>query len=105
MLKPWHGGEEGRGCDNGPNFQEYAIARAEDVSKLMVHSLMRVNGRVTLLIFFFLTCHSFVCFQSLNEAMVVSRHCLTAEDDLVRLKQRLAESEASEKNMKRAFLS
>ena len=34
--------------------------------------------------------------------MVVSRHCLTAEDDLVRLKQRLAESEASEKNMKRA---
>ena len=33
--------------------------------------------------------------------MVVSRRCLTVEDDLARLKQRLAESEASEKNMKR----
>uniref|UniRef100_A0A2N9FV71 Uncharacterized protein n=1 Tax=Fagus sylvatica TaxID=28930 RepID=A0A2N9FV71_FAGSY len=62
------------------DFQEYGNARTEDVSKLMVHSLMR----------------------SLNEAMVISRRCLTAEDDLRRLKQRLAESEASEKNLKRA---
>uniref|UniRef100_A0A2N9G6C1 Uncharacterized protein n=1 Tax=Fagus sylvatica TaxID=28930 RepID=A0A2N9G6C1_FAGSY len=62
------------------DFQEYGNARTEDVSKLMVHSLMR----------------------SLNEAMVISRRCLTVEDDLRRLKQRLAESEASEKNLKRA---
>uniref|UniRef100_A0A2N9ES48 Uncharacterized protein n=1 Tax=Fagus sylvatica TaxID=28930 RepID=A0A2N9ES48_FAGSY len=56
------------------DFKEYAIARTEEISKLM----------------------------SLNEAMVVSRRCLTAEDDLIRLKQRLAKSEASKKNMKRA---
>uniref|UniRef100_A0A2N9ERB2 Uncharacterized protein n=1 Tax=Fagus sylvatica TaxID=28930 RepID=A0A2N9ERB2_FAGSY len=62
------------------DFKEYANARTEEISKLMVHSLMR----------------------SLNEAMVVSRRCLTVEDDLARLKQRLAESEASEKNMKSA---
>uniref|UniRef100_A0A2N9GMW2 Uncharacterized protein n=1 Tax=Fagus sylvatica TaxID=28930 RepID=A0A2N9GMW2_FAGSY len=42
------------------DFQEYGNARTEDVSKLMVHSLMR----------------------SLNEAMVISRRCLTVEDDL-----------------------
>ena len=35
--------------------------------------------------------------------MVVSRRCRTAEDDLNRLKQRLVESEASEKSMRRAI--
>jgi hypothetical protein len=33
---------------------------------------------------------------------VISRHCLFVEDDLVRLKQRLAESEASKKSLKHA---
>ena len=35
--------------------------------------------------------------------MVVSHRCRTAEDDLNRLKQRLVESEASEKSMRRAI--
>ena len=35
--------------------------------------------------------------------MVVSRRCRTAEDDLNHLKQRLVESEASEKSMRRAI--
>ncbi len=51
---------------------------------------------------FYLTRRCFVCLQSLNEAMVISRRCLSVEDDLVRLRQRLAESEASEKSLKRA---
>jgi hypothetical protein len=33
----------------------------------------------------------------LNEARVISLRCLILEDDLVRLKERLAESEASQK--------
>uniref|UniRef100_A0A2N9FWM2 Uncharacterized protein n=1 Tax=Fagus sylvatica TaxID=28930 RepID=A0A2N9FWM2_FAGSY len=40
---------------------------------------------------------------SLNEAMVISRRCLTLEDDLIRLKGRLAESEASQKNLNQAI--
>jgi hypothetical protein len=84
------------------DFKEYAIARTEEISKLMVHSLMRVSDMTTLLTSFFFYPSSICLFQSLNEAMVVSRRCLTAEDDLIRLKQRLAKSEASKKNMKRA---
>uniref|UniRef100_A0A2N9HQP4 Uncharacterized protein n=1 Tax=Fagus sylvatica TaxID=28930 RepID=A0A2N9HQP4_FAGSY len=56
------------------DFQEYANARTENISKLM----------------------------SLNEAMVISHRCISVEDDLVRLKQRLAESEASQKSLNRA---
>jgi hypothetical protein len=89
------------------DFQEYGNARTEDVSKLMVHSLMRVSKAIIFIeymrIYSLSVYPSSIClFQSLNEAMVISRRCLTAEDDLRRLKQRLAESEASEKNLKRA---
>uniref|UniRef100_A0A2N9H7V5 Uncharacterized protein n=1 Tax=Fagus sylvatica TaxID=28930 RepID=A0A2N9H7V5_FAGSY len=62
-------------------FEEYANAQTENISKMIVHSLMR----------------------SLNEAMVISRRCLTLEDDLIRLKGRLAESEASQKNLNQAI--
>jgi predicted nucleic acid-binding Zn-ribbon protein len=34
---------------------------------------------------------------------VISRRCLTLEDDLIRLKGRLAESEASQKNLNQAI--
>jgi hypothetical protein len=89
------------------DFQEYGNARMEDVSKLMVHSLMRVSKAMVFIEYMCIYSLSVyllsIClFQSLNEAMVISRRCLTTEDDLRRLKQRLAESEASEKNLKRA---
>jgi hypothetical protein len=92
------------------DFQEYASAWTENISKLMVHSLMRVSRTISrhyplsfnFFFFFFLTCRSFVPLQSLNEVMVISRRCLSVEDDLVCLKQRLAESEASQKSLNRA---
>uniref|UniRef100_A0A2N9GFW8 Uncharacterized protein n=1 Tax=Fagus sylvatica TaxID=28930 RepID=A0A2N9GFW8_FAGSY len=62
------------------DFQEYASAWTKNISKLMVHSLMR----------------------SLNEVMVISCRCLSVEDDLVCLKQRLVESEASQKSLNQA---
>ena len=91
------------------DFQEYATARTKDVSRLMVHSLMRVSKMIILLMKFcgicayicFIYC-LFVRFQSLNEAMVVNRRCHTTEDDLNHLKQQLVESEASEQRMRRA---
>ncbi len=89
------------------DFQEYASAWTENISKLMVHSLMRVSRTISRhyplsFFFFFLTCHSFVPLQSLNEVMVISCRCLSVEDDLVCLKQRLVESEASQKSLNQA---
>ena len=57
------------------DFQEYVNARTENISKLMVHSLMRVSKIFPFsffLFFFFLTCRPFIHFQSLNEAMVIN---------------------------------
>jgi hypothetical protein len=45
------------------DFQEYANAQTEEISKLMVHSLMRVSDMTALLaifFFFFLLVHSFI---------------------------------------------
>ena len=78
------------------DFEEYVNAHTENVSRLMVHSLLRVGSKIFFFFFFKFDVY-FILFQFLNEARVISLRCLILEDDLVRLKERLAESKASQK--------
>ncbi len=49
------------------DFQEYANARTENISKLMVHSLMRVNEMIMPLFFIFCFDLSSICSSSVSE--------------------------------------
>uniref|UniRef100_A0A2N9HWZ9 Transposase (putative) gypsy type domain-containing protein n=1 Tax=Fagus sylvatica TaxID=28930 RepID=A0A2N9HWZ9_FAGSY len=61
---------------------EYAVAHTEDLSYLMVHSLMR----------------------GLTEAMVMARRCASVEEDLATLRAKSMADEAEMKNAKRAVM-
>uniref|UniRef100_A0A2N9IFN3 Transposase (putative) gypsy type domain-containing protein n=1 Tax=Fagus sylvatica TaxID=28930 RepID=A0A2N9IFN3_FAGSY len=64
------------------DMEEYAVAHTEDLSLLMVHSLMR----------------------GLTEAMVMSRRCASVEEDLAALRAKSMADEAELKNVKRAVM-
>ena len=90
------------------DFEEYANAHTKNISKLMVHSLKRVSGFSYLYICVFWV-RDFLfrrlqlsSLQWLNEAMVISRCWLNLEVDLARLKERLAELEASQESLNKA---
>uniref|UniRef100_A0A2N9FJL1 Transposase (putative) gypsy type domain-containing protein n=1 Tax=Fagus sylvatica TaxID=28930 RepID=A0A2N9FJL1_FAGSY len=64
------------------DMDEYVVAHAEDLSLLMVHSLMR----------------------GLTEAMVMSRRCASVEEDLAALRAKSMADRAELKNAKRAVM-
>uniref|UniRef100_A0A2N9H8W3 Transposase (putative) gypsy type domain-containing protein n=1 Tax=Fagus sylvatica TaxID=28930 RepID=A0A2N9H8W3_FAGSY len=66
----------------GPDTDEYAVAHTEDLSLLMVHSLMR----------------------GLTEAMVMARRCASVEEDLAMLRAKSIADEAEMKNAKKAVM-
>uniref|UniRef100_A0A2N9F5T8 Transposase (putative) gypsy type domain-containing protein n=1 Tax=Fagus sylvatica TaxID=28930 RepID=A0A2N9F5T8_FAGSY len=64
------------------DMDEYAVAHTDDLSLLMVHSLMR----------------------GLTEAMVMARRCASVEEDLALLRAKSIADEAEMKNAKRAVM-
>uniref|UniRef100_A0A2N9HSQ7 Transposase (putative) gypsy type domain-containing protein n=1 Tax=Fagus sylvatica TaxID=28930 RepID=A0A2N9HSQ7_FAGSY len=64
------------------DMDEYSVAHTEDLSLLMVHSLMR----------------------GLTEAMVMARRCASVEEDLAMLRAKSIADEAEMKNTKRAVM-
>uniref|UniRef100_A0A2N9HNJ5 Transposase (putative) gypsy type domain-containing protein n=1 Tax=Fagus sylvatica TaxID=28930 RepID=A0A2N9HNJ5_FAGSY len=64
------------------DMDNYAAAHTDDVHYLLVHSLMR----------------------GLNEAMVMSKRCLAAEEEIATLRAKYMADEAEMKNAKRAVL-
>uniref|UniRef100_A0A2N9IBG5 Transposase (putative) gypsy type domain-containing protein n=1 Tax=Fagus sylvatica TaxID=28930 RepID=A0A2N9IBG5_FAGSY len=78
--------DRAKGAISSRDTDEYAVAHTEDLSYLMVHSLMRV------------------CLQGLTEAMVMARRCASVEEDLAILRAKSMADEAEMKNAKRAIM-
>uniref|UniRef100_A0A2N9H2L5 Transposase (putative) gypsy type domain-containing protein n=1 Tax=Fagus sylvatica TaxID=28930 RepID=A0A2N9H2L5_FAGSY len=74
--------DRAKGAISSQDTDEYAVAHTEDLSLLMVHSLMR----------------------GLTEAMVMSRRCASVEEDLAALRAKSMADEAEMKNAKRAIM-
>uniref|UniRef100_A0A2N9J990 Uncharacterized protein n=1 Tax=Fagus sylvatica TaxID=28930 RepID=A0A2N9J990_FAGSY len=74
--------DRAKGAISSQDMDEYAVAHTEDLSLLMVHSLMR----------------------GLTEAMVMSRRCASVEEDLAALRAKSMADEAEMKNAKRAIM-
>uniref|UniRef100_A0A2N9GSL6 Transposase (putative) gypsy type domain-containing protein n=1 Tax=Fagus sylvatica TaxID=28930 RepID=A0A2N9GSL6_FAGSY len=74
--------DRAKGAISSQDMDEYAVAHTEDLSLLMVHSLMR----------------------GLTEAMVMSRRCASVEEDLAALRAKSMADEAEMKNAKRAVM-
>uniref|UniRef100_A0A2N9JA57 Uncharacterized protein n=1 Tax=Fagus sylvatica TaxID=28930 RepID=A0A2N9JA57_FAGSY len=78
--------DRAKGAISSRDTDEYAVAHTEDLSYLMVHSLMRVR------------------LQGLTEAMVMARRCASVEEDLAILRAKSMADEAEMKNAKRAVM-
>uniref|UniRef100_A0A2N9J242 Uncharacterized protein n=1 Tax=Fagus sylvatica TaxID=28930 RepID=A0A2N9J242_FAGSY len=74
--------DRAKGAITTPDMEEYAVAHTEDLSLLMVHSLMR----------------------GLTEAMVMARRCASVEEDLAMLRAKSIADEAEMKSTKRAVM-
>uniref|UniRef100_A0A2N9IJQ9 Transposase (putative) gypsy type domain-containing protein n=1 Tax=Fagus sylvatica TaxID=28930 RepID=A0A2N9IJQ9_FAGSY len=74
--------DRAKGAISSRDMDEYAVAHTEDLSYLMVHSLMR----------------------GLTEAMVMSRRCASVEEDLATLRAKSMADEAEMKNAKKAVM-
>uniref|UniRef100_A0A2N9J0S8 Transposase (putative) gypsy type domain-containing protein n=1 Tax=Fagus sylvatica TaxID=28930 RepID=A0A2N9J0S8_FAGSY len=75
--------DRAKGAISSRDMDEYAVAHTEDLSYLMVHSLMR----------------------GLTEAMVMGRRCASVEEDLATLRAKsIMANEAEMKNAKRAVM-
>uniref|UniRef100_A0A2N9G1E5 Transposase (putative) gypsy type domain-containing protein n=1 Tax=Fagus sylvatica TaxID=28930 RepID=A0A2N9G1E5_FAGSY len=72
--------DRAKGAITPQDMDEYAVAHTDDLSLLMVHSLMR----------------------GLTEAMVMARRCASVEEDLALLRAKSIADEAEMKNAKRA---
>uniref|UniRef100_A0A2N9H0P4 Transposase (putative) gypsy type domain-containing protein n=1 Tax=Fagus sylvatica TaxID=28930 RepID=A0A2N9H0P4_FAGSY len=74
--------DRAKGAITSQDMDEYAVAHTEDLSLLMVHSLMR----------------------GLTEAMVMARRCASVEEDLAMLRAKSIADEAEMKNAKKAVM-
>uniref|UniRef100_A0A2N9IDK4 Uncharacterized protein n=1 Tax=Fagus sylvatica TaxID=28930 RepID=A0A2N9IDK4_FAGSY len=74
--------DRAKGAITTPDMEEYAVAHTEDLSLLMVHSLMR----------------------GLTEAMVMARRCTSVEEDLAMLRAKSIADKAEMKSTKRAVM-
>uniref|UniRef100_A0A2N9ILQ2 Transposase (putative) gypsy type domain-containing protein n=1 Tax=Fagus sylvatica TaxID=28930 RepID=A0A2N9ILQ2_FAGSY len=74
--------DRAKGAITSQDTDEYAVAHTEDLSLLMVHSLMR----------------------GLTEAMVMARRCASVEEDLAMLRAKSIADEAEMKNAKKAVM-
>uniref|UniRef100_A0A2N9GTV2 Transposase (putative) gypsy type domain-containing protein n=1 Tax=Fagus sylvatica TaxID=28930 RepID=A0A2N9GTV2_FAGSY len=74
--------DRAKGAITTQDMEEYAVAHTEDLSLLMVHSLMR----------------------GLTEAMVMARRCASVEEDLAMLRAKSIADEAEMKSTKRAVM-
>uniref|UniRef100_A0A2N9FGU7 Uncharacterized protein n=1 Tax=Fagus sylvatica TaxID=28930 RepID=A0A2N9FGU7_FAGSY len=74
--------DRAKGAITTPDMEEYAVAHTEDLSLLMVHSVMR----------------------GLTEAMVMARRCASVEEDLAMLRAKSIADEAEMKSAKRAVM-
>uniref|UniRef100_A0A2N9G8L8 Transposase (putative) gypsy type domain-containing protein n=1 Tax=Fagus sylvatica TaxID=28930 RepID=A0A2N9G8L8_FAGSY len=74
--------DRAKGALTPQDMDEYAVAHTDDLSLLMVHSLMR----------------------GLTEAMVMARRCASVEEDLALLRAKSIADEAEMKNAKRAVM-
>uniref|UniRef100_A0A2N9G3V7 Transposase (putative) gypsy type domain-containing protein n=1 Tax=Fagus sylvatica TaxID=28930 RepID=A0A2N9G3V7_FAGSY len=74
--------DRAKGAISSQDMDEYAVAYTDDLSLLMVHSLM----------------------QGLTEAMVMARRCASVEEDLALLQAKSITDEAEMKNVKRAVM-
>uniref|UniRef100_A0A2N9HUR2 Uncharacterized protein n=1 Tax=Fagus sylvatica TaxID=28930 RepID=A0A2N9HUR2_FAGSY len=74
--------DRAKGAITPQDMDEYAVAHTDDLSLLMVHSLMR----------------------GLTEAMVMARRCASVEEDLALLRAKSIADEAEMKNAKRAVM-
>uniref|UniRef100_A0A2N9HD79 Transposase (putative) gypsy type domain-containing protein n=1 Tax=Fagus sylvatica TaxID=28930 RepID=A0A2N9HD79_FAGSY len=74
--------DRAKGAITTQDMEEYAVAHTEDLSLLMVHSLMR----------------------GLTEAMVMARRCASVEEDLAMLRAKSIADEAEMKSAKRAVM-
>uniref|UniRef100_A0A2N9HNE9 Transposase (putative) gypsy type domain-containing protein n=1 Tax=Fagus sylvatica TaxID=28930 RepID=A0A2N9HNE9_FAGSY len=74
--------DRAKGAITSQDTDEYAVAHTEDLSLLMVHSLMR----------------------GLTEAMVMARRCASVEEDLAMLRAKSIADEAEMKNAKKPVM-
>uniref|UniRef100_A0A2N9H4B1 Uncharacterized protein n=1 Tax=Fagus sylvatica TaxID=28930 RepID=A0A2N9H4B1_FAGSY len=74
--------DRAKGAITPQDTDEYAVAHTDDLSLLMVHSLMR----------------------GLTEAVVMARRCASVEEDLALLRAKSIADEAEMKNVKRAVM-
>jgi cell division protein FtsB len=99
--------DRAKGAISSRDMDEYAVAHTEDLSYLMVHSLMRVWSFTFIFHVFFLSRFCFLtwlCMQGLTEAVVMGRRCASVEEDLAALRAKSMADEAEMKNAKRAIM-